>query len=477
MNKQSKLFLLAFISIGLISCGGSGAGGLAGDISGSGSPIAISIAAKGTISGFGSVIVNGVHYETSATTFNVDDNPGSESDLAVGQIVTIFGTNNGDGTGTADVCIFESEVEGIVTSIDTNTNTIIVLGQTIIYDNTTVFEGALPDASIVGIEVEISGYFDDAGSIQASYIEARASVSGEYELKGFVANLDAVAERFFIKGLEIDYSGSSFDPVSQALEENLFVEVRGSLSAGLLIADEIEFEDEFKLPDGDNSNIELDIEGNIQSIESSSSFIVSGILVTYASSTEFKGGTATDLRAGISVDVEGTLQSDGNLLADEIDFNLDDIDNIEISAQIDSVDLATSTITILGQDFVATAQTLVIDDRDEVDLFDFEDLASGDWVEIDAAEVDGDFVLTKLVRKQIENNLQIQGPLDSFNELDTTLVILGITIDTSSSSYENDDVTLSSTDFYAALQIDTLVAVEGPLSGSILVAEETELED
>jgi hypothetical protein len=44
------------------------------------------------------VIVGGVHYSTSGATITVDDQPGVESDLRVGQVVRLEGRLDASGT-------------------------------------------------------------------------------------------------------------------------------------------------------------------------------------------------------------------------------------------------------------------------------------------------------------------------------------------------------------------------------------------
>src|SRR5437667_365250 len=86
--------------------------------------------AYGPITGFGSIFVNGVEFTTSSAQINIDDQPGSESDLQVGEVVTVTGTINADGkTGTATQVTFDGDVTGRVVQIDSAGGTFIVLGQ------------------------------------------------------------------------------------------------------------------------------------------------------------------------------------------------------------------------------------------------------------------------------------------------------------------------------------------------------------
>jgi hypothetical protein len=90
--------MLAALAASMIAaCGGGGGSEPVAGIDRGGVTIA-----QGPISGFGSVILNGVRYSTSGATITVDDQPGTESDLRVGQVVRVEGTVDAGGTtGTA----------------------------------------------------------------------------------------------------------------------------------------------------------------------------------------------------------------------------------------------------------------------------------------------------------------------------------------------------------------------------------------
>src|SRR3979411_1792526 len=75
--------------------------------------------ASGPITGFGSIFVNGVEYATSNAQIRIDDQPGAESQLLVGEVVTVTGSVNSDGkTGTATQVTFSSDVAGPTTGVD-----------------------------------------------------------------------------------------------------------------------------------------------------------------------------------------------------------------------------------------------------------------------------------------------------------------------------------------------------------------------
>jgi hypothetical protein len=87
--------------------------------------------AVGPIASFGSVVVNGVHYDTTAAVITVDGVPGTQADLRVGQVVTIAAElEDGTTAGDATAVTFDVNVEGPIESLDAKRPP-IVPGQTV----------------------------------------------------------------------------------------------------------------------------------------------------------------------------------------------------------------------------------------------------------------------------------------------------------------------------------------------------------
>ena len=136
----------------------------------------------GPVTGFGSVIVNGVRYDDAGidnTTF-LDDHGRSKSDLAAGMMVkvTATGVNDVSGTGTATKIAVLRHVDGPLddNGVTLATNRMKVMGQTVVMDTTTVFDnvvagGLLDLAAIDNLAKEgiararDHGIADDTGTI------------------------------------------------------------------------------------------------------------------------------------------------------------------------------------------------------------------------------------------------------------------------------------------------------------------------
>ena len=79
--------VIAALALLQAGCGGGGGGG--GGLAGGG--IGGTGVTSGAISGFGSVFVNGIEFETAGTSFDVDDDPAAvEGDLGIGMVAVSY---------------------------------------------------------------------------------------------------------------------------------------------------------------------------------------------------------------------------------------------------------------------------------------------------------------------------------------------------------------------------------------------------
>ena len=276
MKREFTTMVAAAVLL-LASCGGSTQ--LAG-IQGSGS------VASGPITGFGSIFVNGVEYVTSNAQIRIDDQPGAESQLLVGEVVTVTGSVNADGkTGTATQVTFSGEVAGPITGINIAGGTFVVLGQTVRVSGSTLFDATILPASItslkVGNLVEISGFPNTAAEIVASRIQLEATGSA-LEVKGIVQSLDMTAHTFHVNTLTVDYS--AITPMG-SLANGSTVKASGTMlnAAGALVATRVDVLPGF----GGTANEQGEIEGLITTFTSNADFVINGQHVTTNASTQF----------------------------------------------------------------------------------------------------------------------------------------------------------------------------------------------
>src|SRR6476660_360909 len=154
-----------------LSCSGGGGGG-----TGLPSATSTSSTSSGVITGFGSVKLVGEEYGTQNTSFTVDGQPGTQNDLKVGMVVTVNGSLSSTGVRTAATIVQEDVVEGAVQSIPSN-DRLVVLGQTVLINNDTVFDRSIPGQNIGGLTVgdlvEVNGFVKGKGLIIATLIEKK----------------------------------------------------------------------------------------------------------------------------------------------------------------------------------------------------------------------------------------------------------------------------------------------------------------
>ena len=108
---------------------------------------------SGSVTGFGSVFVNGVEFKTNSAIFDVEDNiDATQADLRVGMVVQVEGTINSDGvTGTATGIQYSDDIEGPISNdpalnenADGTEKTLTILGKTVIISKTETYMKALP---------------------------------------------------------------------------------------------------------------------------------------------------------------------------------------------------------------------------------------------------------------------------------------------------------------------------------------------
>lgn len=466
----------------LVGCGGGGGN----DTAATASPINNGpqpIVATGPIANFGSIIVNGVRYETGSASFSMDGQPGTQADLHVGHVVSVKGSINSDGTsGTANSVVFDDLVKGPVQSIDNAAQTLVVLGQSVIVDSGTSFDDSFSPASLDGVNVgqlvEISGQFDANGGIVATRIEPKPAGT-EFEVHGTVANLDTAAMAFSLNALVVDYSSAVLDDFAGGqISEGDFVEAKGtSLGAnGELLATKVELES--RLPGANNGDF-VEIEGFITRFVSAEDFDVNGQPVTATSATRYEGGSAADLGLNIKVEVDGVLNDAGVIVAEKVDIRR--ARAVRVTAQVDSADSGSDSLVMLGITVKVDMMTRMEDKTDaDVSPFNVGDITPGNYLEVRGTEFpagSGEILAGRLEREDPDEDTILQGFVESVSE--PSITILGVTIETNGSTVFEDAAgnVISSTNFFAQLGNNSLIKAKGAeVSDTTLVAREVEFE-
>ncbi|HLN91526.1 MAG TPA: DUF5666 domain-containing protein, partial [Patescibacteria group bacterium] len=222
------MLLLTLASFTFSACGGTGTDLAGGGSSGTG-------VSTGAITGYGSVFMNGMEFFTDSqvapgfvtmkTFMGMDNSSMMDRDLFhVGMVVTI---HHGPNDNNAQQIEYQNNLQGRIAA--KNSNTLTVLGQTVVVDDPAIF------ASLFLNEiVEVSGFVDSAGRIRASYIAMvpcsmmmGMCTAGQFEVKGYVSGFSSSGFRLGpLPGGAGTTVAVSFAPaVGAGLADGMYVQV------------------------------------------------------------------------------------------------------------------------------------------------------------------------------------------------------------------------------------------------------------
>ncbi len=510
MKHLKKSALATSIALVLSGCGGSDSAPNTNNPDSDGSSNKVS--SSGVITGFGSIFVNGVRYNTANAEVEFDgEGLKSEDDLRLGMRVTIEASQDGDERRATRV-VFDKDLKGPVSSVSADAEnpalgTLVVLGQTVTVDANTILGDGITDANMDGsidlndlssaegrVVVEVSGFLSDSGFIATRLDRLNSDDDdddNEVEIRGVISELDTANGTFMIRDLLVQYDLTALDDDIEdgELSDGWFVDVEGELQAdGSLLATEIEREDD-RLDDDDREG-EFEIEGIIQAVDTDSSpntVTINGIVVPVTDASLLVS------LVGTKVEIEGSFNAEGGLEIDSDDgIEWEQTSNVEISDQVETVGTDSFT-TRLGVTITPTGMSRVEDDDEDGDRLKPEDfmarLQAGDAIEARGylAE-DGTLTWRRIERESDEDEqaCSLRGPVDagSVDVSNGTFTILGVAIDTASIVEDDNfgDDGVGRVSFFSTLSTETNAIVEAEsgedntagCSNGSLVADEVE---
>ena len=370
----------------------------------------------GAITAFGSVYVNNTKYNTDNATVYIEDSIASESDLRVGMMVTIKESS----PGMADTLYHDDDVEGIVlsTNLIGGTGTLNVMGQTVTVDAKTIFESYVTGVSSAsGIEtghiVEVTGFSSGNGSVTATRLELKAMDLNSYlidhpegiEVKGIVsAHTDTnTIKTFDIGALTIDYTNAVLDDMPAGNWNGLYVEAKSDEALnnlGHMVAYKVELENDGSKGHHDDES-EVEVKGEVTEV-TSDSITVNGVTYLLNENTRYEHGTVADLKVGALVEVEGYPNNNGDLVAEEVEFE-DHDSEMEIQGTVSAVntgDANEGTIEINGTTFHINSSTIMQDSSDaHLNHFNLSSIGVGDLIKVYYFDDNGTLTVTKLERE------------------------------------------------------------------------------
>ena len=462
------------------ACGGDGSLG-GGDTAGIGGSGFIS---SGTVTGFGSVFVNGVEFETGSAIFDIEDANLSESDLRVGMVVQVEGTVNPDGiTGTATGIQYSDDIEGPISAISENADftekTLTILGQKVIISAAdTAYDGVTYAAITQGDVIEVSGFYDQNSDLRASYIELKPATN-TVEVKGLITSLSGT--NFIIQGVNVNAGAANLSDLSTGLQEGVLVEVKGTYDSATntITATEVDAESNDLSDEAD----EVELEGLITRYVSNDDFDINGIEINTVTASAIFTPTAPMLKEGDKVEVKGTLLN-GVLIATEVEVRGG---SAEASAKVSSINLTNNSFTmavLAGQSITVqlTTATRMEDEVGSGDHLLLTELQVNDFVDVSGFESGASEITATQVKRESEvKEVRLQGVVET-PMLTTSVTILGVTflVDGATDYEDVDDFSINQSALIAAATSGTVVSItdkkldEGNPIGT---ADEVEIED
>jgi Domain of unknown function (DUF5666) len=361
----ASLLAAVAAAFALVACGGGGGGGDPGT-GGTGS------FSRGAITGFGSIIVNGVRHDDSRASVSDEDDedsPGrSKDDLKLGMVVTVSGSaGTGTGTATANVITFGSELKGPVASINgststatgtstgtptavTGTQTLVIIGQTVLIGTRTVFDpltlpGGFADIGVGNI-LEVHGHLDAAANKLVATRISKENNANKFKISGRVASFNAGSKTFMIGDETFNYAGADPDKIRVALADGINVKLRLTTAVPTATGSWQVTRIKSAARKGLEDKAKAELEGIVADLKTNT-FTVNGIEVD-ATNAQFPKGR-DGLVDGARVEVKGSLVG-GVLIASrvKIEDDKDEDNEIELHGLVSGLDTTTKTFDLRG---------------------------------------------------------------------------------------------------------------------------------
>ncbi|HET9821359.1 MAG TPA: DUF5666 domain-containing protein, partial [Burkholderiaceae bacterium] len=306
--------------------------------------------AEGPITGFGSVIVNGVRFDDrSADVEDVVDGAKTRSDLKLGMVIEVdAGRVSDDGLGnrsaTASSVRINPHLVGPVTALDLVNGRLFVLGLPVRLTSATVLEGLANGVSslALGQIVEVHGFFEPM-MMSMGYVATRLerrSAALAYRVRGMAHAVDGGAKTLQIGDQVFDLADTG---MPGGLNNGGFVRlvVRTDQVEGRWRVLRAALETR-RLADRD----EAELEGVITTFTSNASFAVNGITVDASSASRPASGLGT----GVRVKVRGRAMG-GLVVASSVELHSDDdaySEGIDLRGVVSGLDIAAKTFVMRG---------------------------------------------------------------------------------------------------------------------------------
>lgn len=276
------------------------------------------LSVNGTVTGFGSVIIDGVRYDDTTVQVAVDNGGATGTTVTLGELKLGMSVDAKVDNGKLTEVTLRSAITGPVASIDLAGSSFMIYGQPVKVVTSgatpTLFEGVSGLSGLaVNDRVEVHGTVDANKAIVATRVERKPRDANEVAVKisGVVTTLDNTAKTFKFNDLTVDFSSAVVRPSNLSLANGQLVFAFGDAapSGGRFTAKAVRIK---AAEDGAPAALG----GRITAFTSLSDLSLAGVKVNAGTAT-LDGGVAADLVVGQSIAVEGKMQS-GVLVADKV---------------------------------------------------------------------------------------------------------------------------------------------------------------
>lgn len=463
MSKILGIVLCLLIALSGCDTNDPGSGG---GIGGSGiRPIVATGASLGSISEFGSIVVNGARFDTDSATFFVNDKPISQSDLRIGMNVLAAVDFSSKVASQVD---YVPSLIGPVESVNLTDKTFRSLGQTVRLGGGTSFENLSLAELAPGMVVEVSGLRNATGLIFATFIRPAPDAT-RYQLVGAILSDLGDGQLFSLNGLQVNIAQADLSQISvDELEFGDKVYVTANSSAydptqTSMNVDSVRVALEPMVSAGER----VEYEGIVSSFTSPFEFDVYWQPVTATDQTrvEFEDGTLADLSMimlNTRLEIEAVVQEDGVYQASKI--ILIATENSKLTGVIERITPDTSSFAVLGLDIQVNDRTRYDGSSgdgggQDQDIASFGELRVGDYVEVDAA-----FLGMRLIANSVEvddpdERAILEGPVSALDMTPESIDIVNQAVQLGiETSYENrNGEEISREAFIEQLQVGIIV--------------------
>lgn len=346
---------------------------------------------QGQIARFGSIVIDGVHYDTTTAVIRVNGSSAYEHDLKQGNRVVIRGDLN---VGEAWSVDYFDTVAGPVAFASVGdaalgVGELQIMEQRVVTTPETWFYGTDIESISAGQQVAISGSILADGTVVASSVEA------VYRYRQVVSGVvTASSEDEFSIGLlcidseDVDDDDGGIDPEEINVGQRLHV-TGVYPGAGCLQADAI-----YPMDEAGAYTEDAVIHGPL-SLDGGT-WELNGFELDMTG-TAFLAGSSGDLASGAQVAVRGVLLSNGVLRAFDMEFERSAFSRLD--GPISAIDPDQGTVTVDGVELQLDDSVSMRDDRDGFRWFAPDDLGAHDSVSVIVEESEGVARVRRVTRR------------------------------------------------------------------------------